>query len=190
MKLLQKPAFSDMVFLDTDFYNASLPAADYRVRPPYLSFHADIFRTQATPDLHLTGAIFQTEYQLRPPTADRFHRRRLHHGFPVQNSWQYYYPSTQTQGVQPPTCFPRLSSFSWCLPLWNLSQPCSLRFSPTSLFSIDLSLAETSTDLFLLRPHSPLKLEELKLLMTWSTCLPQWAFFHEGSLLLSASAHS
>ena len=64
MKLLQKPAFSDMVFLDTDFYNASLPAADYRVRPPYLSFHADIFRTQATPDLHLTGAIFQTGYPL------------------------------------------------------------------------------------------------------------------------------
>ena len=53
-----------MVFLDTDFHNARLPAADYRVRPPYLSFHADIFRTQATPDLHLTGAIFQTGYPL------------------------------------------------------------------------------------------------------------------------------
>ena len=66
MKLLQKPASSDMVFLDTDFHNASLPAADYRVRPPYLSFHADIFRTQATPDIRLTGAIFQT----RSPPLD------------------------------------------------------------------------------------------------------------------------
>ena len=66
MKLLQKPASSDMVFLDTDFHNASLPATDYRVRPPYLSFHADIFRTQATPDIHLTGAIFQT----RSPPSD------------------------------------------------------------------------------------------------------------------------
>ena len=66
MKLLQKPASSDMVFLDTDFHNASLPATDYRVRPPYLSFHADIFRTQATPDIHLTGAIFQT----RSPPPD------------------------------------------------------------------------------------------------------------------------
>ena len=61
MKFLHKPASSNMVFSDTDFHNASLPAAGSRVRPPCLSFRADILRTRATLDTHLTEAIFQTQ---------------------------------------------------------------------------------------------------------------------------------